>query len=415
MGAVHELASLRKILSSSTFHSSESLQKLLAYLAEQSVKKPARPVKEYQIGTEVLGRGPDFDPRTDSIVRVNVARLRSKLMEYYATEGKDDELRIEIPKGTYITLFRDRQEWEENGHGAPDSATDARHTPPHKNGVTPKPLFSLRALLGAGAAGLALGAVIAFWISPATVGHSRTGPHAALARFWSEFTSPDQRTIVVFSNARFVGNGETGLRYYDPAIDRLEEVKELHTGTGEVVGVFELSRLFHRLNANFDIKRAALVDWEEVKKANVIFLGGPSENMPVRELRNTAQFTFEPYTGPDGPPRVVIVNRRPSQGEAAQFDAGAVNPIRQDYAIIRFQDGFVPGRRILVLAGITTLGTQAAVEFVCQPGTLEALLAKLDPTDSEVTQGFECVVEVSINGGVPVGAKIVAFRAQDGA
>ena len=214
---------------------------------------------------------------------------------------------------------------------------------------------------------------------------------------------------MVFSSARFVGNVETGLRYYNPSVDRPEDIRTLHTGVGDLVGVFELSRLFYRLGGQFDVKRAALVDWDEVKKSNVIFVGGPAENMPVRELRRTAKFVFGPYIDPDGHHRVAILNRAAEQGEPKVFDAGAANPPRHDFAIIPLE-GFVPGRSILILAGITTLGTQAAVEFVCRADTLQTLLSQIPQSGGRVKSRFECVVEVDIHGGVPVNSKIVAFQ-----
>jgi hypothetical protein len=214
----------------------------------------------------------------------------------------------------------------------------------------------------------------------------------------------------VFSNARFVGDGDTGLRYYNPEVDRLEDVRELHTGVGEVVGVYELSLVFESLGAAFEVKRAALVDWDEVKKANVIFIGGPAENMPVRELRRGARFVFEPYVDPAGGRRMVLVDRRPGDGKPPCFDAGAARPLRRDYAVIRWLPGLVPGRRILILAGITTLGTQAAVEFVCRPDTVQALLSKLGHDGLKKTVGFESVLEVTIHGGVPVDSTVVAFH-----
>lgn len=404
---------VRKVLLSSTFHSSESLQKLLTYLAEHSFSDPPHPVKEYQIATEVLGRGPQFDPRVDSSVRVNVARLRSKLLEYYSIEGKDDPLRIEIPKGSYVILFHEHA-------GAPPKDSSAVRAisveagGPQLLGAAAQPVRpSFGALTAALAAGLALGALITLWMNPATIIHGG-GPSAVLKSFWGEFTGPQDNTIVVFSNARFVGDGENGLRYFDPELHRLEDVRELHTGVGEVAGVYELSLVFQGLGAPLKVKRAALVDWDEVKKSNVIFIGGPAENMPVREFRRGARFVFERITGPDGHRRMVVVARSP-EGEPRQFDAGVAKPMRRDYAVIRLLPGLVPGRRMLLLAGISTLGTQAAVEFVSRPDTVQALFAELAPDGSEGIPGFECVLEVSINGGVPVNSRIVAFHEIDAA
>src|SRR5260370_1942785 len=92
-------------MASDVLHGSESLCKLLRYLAEQSIDHPGAAIKEYQIATEVFKRPLDFDPRMDSTVRVQTGRLRSKLAEYYAHTGADDQWIIEIPKGSYALTF----------------------------------------------------------------------------------------------------------------------------------------------------------------------------------------------------------------------------------------------------------------------------------------------------------------------
>ena len=82
------LAQIEKLLSSHTLHGSESLCKLLRYLASHSLDHPGLSPKEYQIATEVFGRQKDFDPHLDSMVRVQAGRLRTKLTEYYASDRK---------------------------------------------------------------------------------------------------------------------------------------------------------------------------------------------------------------------------------------------------------------------------------------------------------------------------------------
>src|ERR1700757_1639555 len=95
-----------KLIKSHSLHSSESLCKLLRYLAEHSLDHPGIALKEYQIATEVLGRPAGFDPQSDSTVRVQAGRLRVKLAEYYAHEGADDPILVEIPKGAYGLAFQ---------------------------------------------------------------------------------------------------------------------------------------------------------------------------------------------------------------------------------------------------------------------------------------------------------------------
>ena len=72
------LAQIDRLLNSHVLHGSESLCKLLRYLAEYSLDHPGSPLKEYQIATEVFGRSPSFDPQSDSTIRVQAGRLRLK-------------------------------------------------------------------------------------------------------------------------------------------------------------------------------------------------------------------------------------------------------------------------------------------------------------------------------------------------
>src|SRR5438874_10056257 len=93
------LGQIDRLISSHTLHGSESLCKLLRYLADHALKHPGVALKEYQIATEVFGRPADFDPHLDSLVRVQAGRLRTKLSEYYASEGAEDPIVVELPKG----------------------------------------------------------------------------------------------------------------------------------------------------------------------------------------------------------------------------------------------------------------------------------------------------------------------------
>src|SRR5215475_3895549 len=97
---------IERLTKSHSLHSSESLCKLLRYLAEHSLDHPGVALKEYQIATEVLGRPAGFDPQSDSTVRVQAGRLRVKLAEYYTHEGANDAILVEIPKGSYVLSFQ---------------------------------------------------------------------------------------------------------------------------------------------------------------------------------------------------------------------------------------------------------------------------------------------------------------------
>ncbi|MGH9463453.1 MAG: TPR end-of-group domain-containing protein [Vicinamibacteria bacterium] len=113
-------AQLERILASETFSQSESLRRFLKYVVERTLAGQADELKEYNVGVDVLGRGESYDPRTDTIVRVQAGRLRSKLHEYYRNHGSQDPVRIEIPKGSYVPDFQQvNEEAGVSGAGAP--------------------------------------------------------------------------------------------------------------------------------------------------------------------------------------------------------------------------------------------------------------------------------------------------------
>lgn len=103
-GAVE--AALERVLSSAAFCNSPGLRRFLEFVVRQSIAGEDDRIKEYTIGVEVFARGPRFNPRCDSIVRVEAYKLREKLLEYYRAEGSTDPVTISIPKGRYRPLFQ---------------------------------------------------------------------------------------------------------------------------------------------------------------------------------------------------------------------------------------------------------------------------------------------------------------------
>lgn len=106
VGFAEERAELERVLSSAAFTRAPKLAQLLSYLCEKLFAGATSQVKEYSIGVEVFGRGPDFDQDSDSIVRVEANRLRKRLAEYYAGEGAGHGLQITIPLGCYVPRFQ---------------------------------------------------------------------------------------------------------------------------------------------------------------------------------------------------------------------------------------------------------------------------------------------------------------------
>jgi hypothetical protein len=398
------------LVSSDVLRGSESLCKLLRYLAEHAIDHPGSSLKEYQIATEVFGRPSDFDPQHDSTIRVQAGRLRLKLAEYYSHDGANDSLVVEIPKGSYLVSFHERAAVTARTASANLSLADRRPAAIPQ----PRPSRLLPASLALALA-LAVGAIVyllfSAYGSKARQTNSIEAAPAAFSAFWKGYVTGPEEPWVIFSNGAFVGRPETGMRYFNAAHDSRETILDHYTGVGEVLGVHALDRTFGLLHRQLRVKRGSLLSLDDVKNNDMIFVGSPVENLTLREIPNSQDFIFRVL---DSGPRkgdLAIFNVHPQPGEASSWMASPSHAaLTEDYSVIALERGLNPAKRVLILAGTTTIGTQAAVEFVCQQNSLEGLLPRLKTSADGELLPFEAVLRVKVTRGVPVESEIVAVR-----
>src|SRR6188508_3559539 len=98
-------AELERILASRCFQQAGRASDFLRFVVEQTLAGSGHRLKGYTIGVEVFGRPADFDAQSDALVRVEAGRLRRRLVEYYASEGIADPVKITLPRGTYATEY----------------------------------------------------------------------------------------------------------------------------------------------------------------------------------------------------------------------------------------------------------------------------------------------------------------------
>lgn len=102
-------AQLERILGSADFAQSDRIKSFLGFVVAETLAGRGDRLKEFTIATEVFERDESFDPQTNTIVRVEAGRLRRRLERYYLTDGRADTVRIDLPKGSYVPLFRETQ------------------------------------------------------------------------------------------------------------------------------------------------------------------------------------------------------------------------------------------------------------------------------------------------------------------
>ena len=397
-----------KLINSHSLRGSESLCKLLRYLAERALDHPGVALKEYQIAVEVLGRSGGFDPQSDSAVRVQAGRLRVKLEDYYAHEGQDDPVVVELPKGSYALTF----------HARPPSTRFAE--PPPRAGKDDRrraipPLIQHPSNRGLVIAVIVLSILLACALLLAgrerMRGSTKAPVPAPYQLFWSRFVNGSQQPWVVFSNGSFVGRPETGMRYFNPSADTGSLILDHYTGVGEVLAVHQLDRVFVLLNQPLRVKRGSLVSLDDAKNNDLIFVGSPAENLVLLDIPGSQEFVFQRIASGPRNGDLGVLNAHPQPGEPQIFLGSPANkPTTEDYAVIALVPGIDPARSVLILAGTTTFGTEAAAEYVCREDSLEELLRRLGVSRAPDLKPFEALLHVKVTHGVPVMTDLVSIR-----
>ena len=375
-------AQAQRILASPPLQSSDSARRLLSFLAEQSTAHPGKKTKETELAVALYNRSTSsFDPQVDSVARVQVGRLRAKLLEYYSKFGAGDSVVLEIPKGQYCLL----------GHYRQDEPASSERTV-----VT----STRRAALLIGAGALA-GSLATFFVER---GASRASA-GRLGQFWGRFMVRGQRTIVVFSNPRLYGTlSIQGLHYANSGVADLGAENLSYAGTGDVRSVHTLTALFDRFRQLLEIESGALLSWDQAREANQIFLGRPEQNPALHELPRLQEFYFRYQMG--------IVNAHPAANEQP-FYGCSQRPYTWDHAVVALIPGIEPPYSTLVLGGSTTYGSQAAVEFMSHEATLSELLERLNVKWGQKVPYFEALLKVHISHDIVIRSEILAVRPHD--
>jgi hypothetical protein len=420
---------LEKILHSRTFHGSEILKAFLKFIVHKTVSDEDGNLKEYIIATEVFGRNTSYDPKIDSVVRVQARRLRSKLQDYYETEGRDDEILIDLPKGQYSVVFSRIERKEEIQNGHKEEIIEAPVWDRTKKTLLASTVLLLVICLS----------VIYFTTRPEkqlrpAMASGEGQDKTYLKAVWGSLLS-SRPILITFSNAFFSGTAEEGMKLVEPldSPSRLplafngssftnvkslstEVVQSHYTGTGEVMGVHFLSNLLSQLGASYKVKRSLMLNWDDLKSENVVVLGSPAENYVSRDLPQKQTFVFRVMKTDRGD-RYGILNLDPKPGEQKSYFASEEGPsttqVTEDYSLISLLRGLDENHRLFILAGIKTFGTQAAAEYVTKPEYIRELVSHLNQSTGDtpmLPRYYQLLVKVKVNSGTPVQLSYVTHR-----
>jgi len=385
----------QRVIASPHLSSSPKLVEFFLYVVDCSLREAPEEATEQQIGVHVFHRIPGYNSSDDSIVRSQARLLRLKLAAYFANEGNSEELLVEIPKGHYLPVFRPANHAASAPPRAGSLSLEIAETLPE---TAAEPPSSSRRFLWKGIAGALLCLLIGGLSGLLLERRLSAVPRSDVDTFWKPFFVGDS-PLIIYSNPLFKGTPYTGLKLV-PNADMADSPEypgtpdETYTGTGEATAIHELTRVFDTHHPDFTLKRSRLVTWDEAKLRNLVFVGAPSQNGALQDLSTTSDFAIEL----DGNDKGYILNRHPHSGEPQRFVPASPN---DEYAIIASIPGIESNRRIAIFTGLTTNGTQAAVEFACTPENVRQITDRVGKT-SGVIKPFEAVLHIKLSGGVPL-------------
>jgi len=252
---------------------------------------------------------------------------------------------------------------------------------------------------------------------------------AALGWFWHPFLQPAEAPIIAIPNhpllrAAHHGDSEQTLAraHLIPKSELPEfrdtihfrELKQFRfvpsttdfTSVGETIGVVKLCEMFYRVGHGCRVQQSRLVNMEEIKADNAILLGG-NQSWSGRVFLNLEGFHFQ--SG-------IILNRSPRLDEQAvykpEFDP-ITNQLRKDYALVLMLPNERSENRVLLIYGIYTQGSQAAIEYLTNPERMAELrkaLIEASPDHKSIPPYFQALFSTSVENALPGICSLVALR-----
>jgi hypothetical protein len=405
---------VERILRTPPFQKSANLHALLAYLAEHSIRGRTEALTERNIGIGAFGKPGDYSPAEDSAVRVHVRQLRLRLHEYFACEGRHEDLLVEIPKGSYLLEFHPAQ-------------TEPISAPQPGPKSAPAEVETSRPGLR----------TVVFWVAVAAALFCGIGWYRAVREPapipvpWplNAVIQPNQDTRVVVSDGnlmlRLLGHKEITLDQYlqpgfrqslipphlDPRVSPLVTYisDSQLTSFADLVVASSLLRVARQTNHPLELYPAQNLSLRDLEQGNYVFVGSDTSNPWVGLFSDELNFVVV-EDGVGG--KMYFRNKHPLPGEQATYEGlPRTGSAGEEYADISLLPSTSGRGNVLILQGLRQEGTEALGELLEEANDRTQLERALDHgNNAHAPLYFEALIRARAVAGAPVSINIVATR-----
>ena len=396
---------LQRLLAHPLFANSKRYPALLAYTVEQTLLGNAGELKERSIGIEVFNRTPTYDANADPVVRITAGEVRKRLGLYYYDSAHAGELVIELPVGSYVPVFRQPEGSSETPAetiepaplSVPPQPPESLSTPAATDiPATPQPSrlrWPLLALLIIAAS--AIGVFVGMRIQPAPAAEQPTN----IDRFWEPFvSSPGITTFCLGEPAKNIDMDS--IDSFEAPVKSQSQPQQLYVrlhmaGLFALADVTTLTRTAAALQARhkaFRVVPASEATFSQLREGPIVLIGA-FDNIWTLRVTQKLRFGFESKNGD-----ALLVDRK--SGDKTTWATAWDLPyqkLSKDYAIVARIHDNTTGQPVIIAAGISEEGTEAAGEILYNPVYLNTLLAKA-PANWE-KMNMEAVIETQVIEG----------------
>jgi hypothetical protein len=422
----------RRVAGSKGLSKSDLLPKFLLYICEQQLLGYGHEITEQRVGTQIFNRPADYNPGEDNIVRSYARLLRKRLDEYFEQEGRDEPMRIVVPRGGYVPSFDREANRPKPVLNVSSKAVEEKTElllPAPNVATVPPPLPS-----GGGHVlkawpymfvGLIAGALLASagWLATRANQNEIANQPAHL--LWTQLFQRGRNTIIVpadsglgilqnlsghlvsleeYVNGSYEADGKPVAGLGPENLNDLR--RQRYTSVANLNVAAMLTQLPEFIASRSQIRFARSITAEDLKSANVILLGSKHSNPWVSLFENNLNFRLEYLPEVD---QSFVLNEHPRSGEQNKYMNGTGAPGDHTYGVIDYLPSLDGKGHVLILQGLNMAGTQAAADILWNSEEITPVLQQAVLPDGGL-KPFELLVETRSIGATDQDVRILSTR-----
>ena len=379
------LDEMNRIQESREFRASKRCFEFLHYVVKRTLDGQLETLKERVIGMELFGRPISYEPSEDATVRVKAGQVRKRLHDFYASEGALNPIRIDLPPGSYVPLFRylDQAPTALFQPPKPEANTLAEVASGEQNN-TPYWVSLLHSWKWRIGISIALLTIVIGYLGVSRYGNSGSTP---ADQFWAPLVSGGKPVWICASTVPVY------TQKHEPpnSLDDMILIRDQFIAVSDVKAVTQISDMFTQMKRPYRLRVGSELSYSDMRRAPAILVGYSYSRW--NEISRQLRFSLTT--------NAVMDNGRSTAWGISSYPEDPA--LTQDYALVsRFFDPDT--RNVMVeIAGISHFGTEAAADVVSNPVLFSEILRSL-PSGWQY-KNVQIVLRVNVvhnSPGIPV-------------